>query len=436
MKLKQFFSRAPAPVRGTASDSEGRQGRILLWPRWLIGHPQWNKWDAAQAVREGFQSSSWVYAAIKRRMDAVASVPWVAQQRQGDTWEAVPENHPLARLLVEPNPEMSMPELVSLTQAHLDLAGNAFWHKARIGRGEAQRTKYLYPLLPERMRVVPGTLTIIEAYEVGTAPAVRLPADEVTHFAYTNPGDLLWGQSPLQAAGKSVDVDNSAAAWQKVSMQNRGIPDGVFSLDDPDLTPEQFEETRKIVRENYATQGNARAPWVVNKAKWQQMSMTPAEVDFIQTRELSMKEICAVFGVPSEMISGMGDSNRASSETVRKTFWLDTILPLLADMEATLTRSLAREYGRDFRIVYDTSGVPALQQNRKELMDVARTLWGMGVPFNTINQHLELGFDDIDGGDIGYLGAGLIPTDFDFGDLTGGEKNAEDAARKAYGPTR
>ena len=33
----------------------------------------------------------------------------------------------------------------------------------------------------------------------------------------------------------------------------------------------------------------------------------------------------------------------------------------------------------------------------------------MGVPFNQINQQLELGFDNIPGGDIGYLPMNLLP---------------------------
>lgn len=435
MNLKQFFSRAPAPVRAS-EPGESRVSRLLLpWAEWLTRFPQWSKWDSPKAVAEGFQASPWVYAAITRRYQAIASVPWVVQQRTADGWEPAPDNHPLARLLEEPNPEMSLSELISLTQIHLDLAGNAFWHKLKVGDGAGGRTKYVYPVMPETVKIIPGTLSLIDGYEVGHAQAVRLPASDITHFAYPNPGDLLYGQSPLMAAGKSVDVDNSAAAWQKVSMQNRGVPDGVFEIDDPDLTDDQFAEVRKIIREQYAAGvGNARAPWAVNRAKWRPMSLSPAEVDFIETRHLSMKEICAVYGVPSEMISGMGDSNRASSETVRKTFWLDTILPLLADMEATLNRSLAREYGPTIRIAYDTSVVPALQANRSELVKNARELWSMGVPFNVINQKLELGFDDIEGGDIGYLQAGLIPSDFDFNLVdAGGEANAEEAGRKAYG---
>src|SRR5690554_4599485 len=144
MKLKQFFSRAPAPARAS-EPGESRASRLLLpWAEWLTRFPQWNKWDAEKAVREGFQASPWVYAAIKRRADAVASVPWEVQIRKGDgTWEQAPESHPLAKLLARPNPEMSLAELVELTQIHLDLAGNAFWHKAKVGDGEGARTKYV-----------------------------------------------------------------------------------------------------------------------------------------------------------------------------------------------------------------------------------------------------------------------------------------------------
>jgi SPP1 gp7 family putative phage head morphogenesis protein len=42
-------------------------------------------------------------------------------------------------------------------------------------------------------------------------------------------------------------------------------------------------------------------------------------------------------------------------------------------------------------------------------MTTAQTLFGMGVPFNQINQRLELGFDPIEGGDTGYLAANLMP---------------------------
>jgi len=237
----------------------------------------------------------------------------------------------------------------------------------------------------------------------------------IVHF--TNPDSLYYGMSPLEAAGKAVDVDNAAAAWQKISMQNRGVPDGIFSFDG-DLSLEQWEDARTMVREQYSGIASSRAPWILSKAKYQQMSMTPAELDFMKTREFSMDQICAVYGVPREMINGMGDVNRASGENVRRTFWIDTIVPLLSEIESTLNLTLAREFGTSdqIRIRFDTSSVPALQENYTDKVNNAKSLWAIGVPFNQINARLELGFDEIQGGEIGYLPSGVIPASIDFED--------------------
>ena len=55
----------------------------------------------------------------------------------------------------------------------------------------------------------------------------------------------------------------------------------------------------------------------------------------------------------------------------------------------------------------------------------------MGVPFNEINRTLELGFDDIEGGDVGYLPGGILPTDIDFS--AGVQGDAKDLGALAYG---
>jgi len=404
--LKRFFSRAPSPVQPA-------QDAVLGVLPFGSKAPQWSKWDSKKAVEEGYQASPWVYAAVKRRVDAVASVPWVVEKRTKDGWE-IDDSHALNRLLHQPNARMSWEELISLTVTQLDLSGNAFWHEVKLSSGRVQE---IWPIAPWRVAITPSATGLTVGGYTLTDSQQNIAADDMVHIRYTNPDGGWYGQSPLQAVGKAVDVDNAAAAWQKVSMQNRGVPDGVFQADDPHMTPEQFEQAENVVKEKYAQLGRARQPWILNQFKWVPMSLTPAEVDFIETRNLTRKEICAVYGVPEAMIVGMGDANRASAETVRRTFWLDTIIPLLDELANTLTKDLAREFGADIRLNYDVSSVPALQDNQAEKMDVAKALHSMGVPFNVINEKLELGFDDVEGGDVGYLPSSLLPTNIDFGEF-------------------
>jgi len=404
--LKRFFSRAPSPVQPA-------QDAVLGVLPFGSKAPQWSKWDSKKAVEEGYQASPWVYAAVKRRVDAVASVPWVVERRTKDGWE-IDDSHALNRLLHQPNARMSWEELISLTVTQLDLSGNAFWHEVKLSSGRVQE---VWPIAPWRVAITPSATGLTVGGYTLTDSQQNIAADDMVHIRYTNPDGGWYGQSPLQAVGKAVDVDNAAAAWQKVSMQNRGVPDGIFQADDPHMTSEQFEQAENVVKEKYAQLGRARQPWILNQFKWVPMSLTPAEVDFIETRNLTRKEICAVYGVPEAMIIGMGDANRASAETVRRTFWLDTIIPLLDELAQTLTKDLAREFGTDIRLNYDVSSVPALQDNQAEKMEVAKALHSMGVPFNVINEKLELGFDDVEGGDVGYLPSSLLPTNIDFGEF-------------------
>lgn len=369
----------------------------------------WSEWNTEKAIKEGFKCSTDVYACVKRRYDAISSLPLVVEEKKGGDWEPSPM-HPLQRLLDNPNPIMSMGELMRVVSAHLDLGGNAYWSKVRDGRNEVSE---LWPMTPYPVDIKVGSDHIPYLYMFGAA-RLSVPAENVCQFKTMNPDNMYYGQSPLMAAGKSVDADNSAQEWQKVSMQNRGVPDYMISYEDS-LTQDQVEQVKERVNESTGP-GSAREPIVTSKAKITQLSLTPIEMDFVESRKANRESICSVFGVPSSLIANMGDTNLANAETARKVFWLDTILPLMDEYLETLNRCLTTEFGSldNLRIVYDTSNVAALQTNLKERVDNAKVLWSMGVPFNEINQKLKLGFDDIDGGDIGYIGTGNIPTSYDF----------------------
>ena len=399
-------------------------------PTWLTRTAVWIEFDAKKASSEGYKAVPWVYASVKKRADAVASVPLVVEEVIKGEWVANPV-HPLQQLLNNPNPSMDNGELMRLFVTHLDLSGNGLWYKVRAG--QANEPMELWPLMPGYITATPGRDKLVAKYTYTlNGPKHEYIAEDVVHSAYTNPDSLIWGTSPLQAAAKAVDIDNEAANWQKISMQNRGVPDGIFSITGEHLTPEQYQQSKKMVNEQYMGSSNSRAPWVLSNAKYQQMSMTPVELDFMGTRQFTMAQVCAVYGVPIEMINGMGDANRASGENVRKTFWLDTIVPLLGEISSSLNLSLVPDFGdmRTLRIRYDISAVPALQENYTEKVTNAKGLWSMGVPFNKINKKLELGFEDIEGGDIGYIPSGVFPSSFDLDSPT---EEPEIAGSKAYG---
>lgn len=374
----------------------------------------YSEWDAERAVSEGYKASSYVYKAIERKAAAAASVPWKVHRLRNNKWEVV-EGHPLEALLEQPNPFQDRAIMIERMIAHLDLAGNALLSKVR---GLNNVVAELWPVNPQFIKPMPNKQDFIAGYEYreGSVHYILKPAD-VLHAMYVDPSNIYWGLSPIQVAAKTIDTDVEAVNWNKIALQNRAVTDGVLSFKEP-LSRAQFDETKAQVREQKQGSNNARDLWVLGgNAQWQQMALNPVEMDFINSRKMTREEITSIFGVPLILLGVMEGSTYANYSEARKAFWEDTVIPLLNRLRAIFNQSLLKDFqaqGETLYIDYDLSNVPAMQGNFTEKVNNAKGLWAMGVPFNVINQRLEMGFDDIEGGDTGFIGSGLIPAGTDF----------------------
>jgi HK97 family phage portal protein len=368
-----------------------------------------HEWDFNNAVKHGYKRSATVYSCINLIAKSAAQVDWKAYKRnRKGTWEEIPD-HPLKLLLEKPNPFMSQKDFIERMAHSLYLGGNAVFTKVR---GRADAVVELWYLPQNYTKPVPDQRNFISHYMYeGEGIKKRIETRDIIHNQFLNPNNLFWGIAPIKAAAEIIDTDNEAIAWNRYSMQQRAISDGAFILDQP-LNEEQWKEARQQITEQHTGAENGRAFWVLGAgAQWQPMSLTPAEMDFIESRKLNREEICSIFGVPPVMIGLYENATLANIETGRKIFWLDTILPFLADIRNCLNASLAAEYGTDIKLDFDTSTIDAIQENIGDKINNAKSLFAIGVPFNEINKKLDLGFDEIAGGDTGFLPSNLVPAE-------------------------
>lgn len=368
------------------------------------GQPVYTDLSVKKATREGYKLSLYVYRAIRTIVQAGSGIPWVVLDKNGQTIE----NHPFELLMKRPNPELSGQDLMEFTIAHLKLVGNALWQPLITGRD----IKELWIVMPDLVRPIVADVKgeWIKGYEV-TEPSggqyVVSPSTFI-HFMQFDPGNPYWGVGDLLAAARTVDTDNEAQDTQKVSMQNRGIPSGVFEHE-AELTQEQFEEQNRRVQEIFLEKTKRRAPWVLGAgAKWQQMSMTPVEMDYIASRLQNKRDVAAAFGISPIFLGDLEQSSYNNMVEARKALYQDCVIPLLDDIESTLNLKLAPLYG-DIHITYDLSNVAALREDFGKKVEQAYRLWSMGVPFVQVNEQLELGFSEFSGWDMGYLPFNLMP---------------------------
>ena len=376
-----------------------------LMPPWYGGQPVWTDWTTENAIQNGMKVCGYVYACVYRLMKSAASVPWLVKVKKGEDWEVAPD-HPAAQLIAKPNPFMSGQDLIERVTAYLYLAGNAILGKVRA-RGVVAE---LWPYYPDRIKPIMDKLEFIKVYKYTDAGIIKyIEAKDIIHWMFTDPANVYWGMSPMQAAGRMVDIEVEMSKWNKIAMQNRAVSDGVFSFKDS-LTPKQWAEARTQIREQHQGSATARTPWVLSGgATWQAMSLTPAEMDFIESKKLNREDICSVFGMPPPMICFYDNATLANIETARKILWLDTVIPYLDDLKSGFNLALAPDFGPDVRIVYDLSNVEAIREKYQEKVETGERLFAMGVPLNDINRKLELGFDDYPWGDIGYISARVYP---------------------------
>jgi HK97 family phage portal protein len=327
-----------------------------------VGRPQWTPRNYAALAKEGFAGNAIGYRCIRMIAEAASSVPLLIYDGDKEL-----TSHPLKQLLARPNPAQSGRELVENILSFLLVAGNSYVEVSRLDGTPRE----LVALRPDRVKVVAGANGWPDAYEYAVGgSATRLPGETVLHLKLFNPLDDYYGMSPLEAASRSIDTHNAASAWNKAMLDNAARPSGalVFSSGDGHLTDEQFGRLKNRLAENFQGAVNAGRPMVLDGGlEWKEMSFSPKDMEFIEAKNASAREVALAFGVPPMLLGIPGDNTFANYAEANRTFWRQSVVPLLGRVTEALTNFLGPQFGEGLRVSYDLDQVEALSADRDAL---------------------------------------------------------------------
>jgi HK97 family phage portal protein len=342
--LRQLFKAAPARANG-------RVGPGVFAP---AARPAgWWREDHIEQLRN---YQSWVYAAV----NAIAQE--VARQRpflfvntgQADHEQTpLPHTHPLARLLDHPNPWMTPWELWYLTVLYLELTGNCYWYAAPRVNGQPGE---LWIVPTPWVRVVPDPVQFVRGYEVAVpgVPTEVFAPDEVIHLKYPNPLDVHYGLSPLQANALTIDANTEL---QKSRYQTflSGQRPGLVLQTDQALTDQAVRRLEEKVQGRFGGRDNWTRPLILEQGlKASPWTLSPAEMDYLNSARLSRDEIFALFRVPTP-IAGIVENMGLGADIwygARVMFCEGTVQPKLDLIAQALTKDLARRFGPDVTIAF------------------------------------------------------------------------------------
>lgn len=349
-QLSSLLTYGPSPLPWTSAWTDQYTEQVRHFKYWT--YVCINK--IARKIASQYPNVTWTKDCESEKKDTEKYIPPFMRTRAliplltHEQLEPVPRNHPLHRLLRDPNQPDTSFDLWYETLMYLLLTGSAFWWVPKD------------PILklPSAIWVVPRHWVWpvmgkdgnpLAAWEIrpfeGNYLRRILPADEVIHFKFKNPISKIDGFSPQTAMAQWEDVSESVnrSTWHAYK---NGITPTVAIQFDGKLNDPSDEDLKRIEAKfiaKYSSENRSNKPFFLPPGvSVRPLVIKPNEMVFGRTGVHMRDNICAGYGVPLELIDLKGDTRKAE-----ESFCSQTINPLCQQLGITITEKLANQYPAD-----------------------------------------------------------------------------------------
>jgi HK97 family phage portal protein len=358
-------------------------------------------------------TSNGVYACAKLRATLLSSLPLKHYRIGTDGARVEVTGGRLFELTQKVNKFWTFNRLIEMTELSLSVWGSCFWFLER-GQNGRQVPSEIWWARPDRVRVVPHPTEYVShfLYEPanGSAP-IRFERDEVVWLRYSNPIDEYSGLSPLAAARVAADVSNAAMKSNR-NLFAQGIQMGglVMPTGNTPLTEDQAKQLEESLTRRFRGVDKAHRWGVMRiETKFQPMSLSPKDAEFMGAMATSLEDIARAYGVPQDLVGGQRTYENV--QAAMKILWQHTIVPEARFIATELTEQLLPMFsGADGADVceFDLSEVEVLKEDQHLAWTIAKEQLAAGVL--TINRYLEeKGEEPVAWGDVWWASAGLQP---------------------------
>ncbi len=403
--IRRFFIRettASDTADGTASPSAPRNGGGLAVFSPFMGG------DALSVAA--------VYRCVTLLSESVAGLRLRYMQRRDGRYQEDTDS-PLHYLLtVQPQPEMSAADFWTMAVRLMLLDGNAYIYP-----------RYVLGELTDLVLCHPGSVAhdplnglyhISDAYNgvFGT-----FKEKEIIHL-YLHSSDGRRGESILAHARRTMDIAEAGDAETENRFTNGGSVRGIISNDKTttgfgEYQDRELEKTAESVDSRFSR--GERIVSLPGQVDFKQISLSSADMQFLESRKFTVREVCRFFGVHPSFVFDDTSSNYKSAEMANVAFLSNTLDPILKRIECELTRKLIpREMCCRRRFMFDRRGVYSM--DLASLADYQKKTIESGV--YTVNDWRRMeNQPEVEGGDTVYLSTNLAA----LGSDKLGKKNEE-----------
>ena len=393
-------------------------------------------------AQEGYAWNPIGYKCVREIANSAAQIQFRVMRGE----EEVMDDHPLIRLLERPNPMQAGVEFFQSLYSYMIMDGNSYAVKNEVNG----RPMELSLLRPDRVKIETNETSVPICYEYSIDGRVvdKYEVDPITgrsmlkHFKTFNPLHDHKGLSPMLPAAAEIDQFNHIAQHNIALLKNGAKPTGmlVYNPKDPlgqpaRLNDDQREQIRNSLMNVMEGVTNAGKPiFLEGEFKWQELGLSPRDMDFLAQKNMAARLIALCLGVPSQLV-GIPDAQTYSNMSeARLALYEETVFPLALRVLSDLNEWLVPAFGdSSLRIEYNFDKIPAIAERTRRLYETASNAVREGLM--TRNEAREMiGLGEVEGGDEILISSELFTlSSLGDDDPDPDMMDPEKAGKEAYG---
>lgn len=283
-----------------------------------------------------------VFGCVRVLSESVGMLPCFLYQSTDSGRVKAPKEKLYSLLYTAPNDYMTPQEFWEYLIASLCLRGNFYAYKVKA-LGEIVE---LLPLLPGNVQPKLDE-NWNPVYQVTFPDGSRdvLSQDEIWHVR-TFTMDSLVGLSPISYARQTIGLGLATEEHGARLFSNGAVSSGVLQTDQA-LTNEAYTRLKETFQEQHQGLSNAHKPMILEMGlKWNQISMSAEDAQFLETRKFQLEEICRIFRVPLHMLQNTDRATFNNIENLGMGFVNYSLVPYLTRIEQRINVGLVNREKR------------------------------------------------------------------------------------------
>lgn len=353
----------------------------------------------------------------------VAHLGLKAYARNSDTDRERLKDDPLALLLKQPNPSMTLFELLESLASDLGLYDVAYW--VLYEDGDRPSGWMLQPIPPAWVvEQRGGTFFAAAKFIVQNPDGTRteVPAESMLVFHGWNPGRPKHGTSPVETL-KQVLAEQVQAWSYREQVWQRGGRVGAY------ITRPKEANWSDAARERFARDWKERwtgadgkkaggTPILEDGMTLNRLGFSAREDEWSEVAKLALSTVAAVYHVNPVMVGILDNANFSNTKEFRKMLYSETLGPTLARIEDRINTFLVPRVAKAEGAYVEFNIEEKLQGDFEEQAAILST--SAGAPWMTRNEVRALrNLPSVEGGDTL-----VVPLNV----LTGGQASPRDSA--------